>query len=108
MNESAERQQDVGQPEVTPGEKKGKRKPTPPPSEALGLVDAEHLAKELGVSLKWVIQQRAKGELPCVRIGRRLLFHVQSVIEVLSAPGGHAQPEAPQRTAPSALLTGRC
>lgn len=46
------------------------------------LVDTRRLAKalaELGVKEKWAREAADKGDLPCVRIGKKVLFSAEAV-----------------------------
>lgn len=56
------------------------------------LVDRGELARLLGLSVPTIERLTAKGAIPCVRFGRRVLYDVVSVIEARSkdAKGGEA------------------
>src|SRR5262245_19723111 len=49
------------------------------PNDAEWLVPMESLCEVQGLPLKWVRRKASEGELPCMRIGPRLLFNVAAV-----------------------------
>jgi hypothetical protein len=48
------------------------------------LVSLNRLAAELRLPRNWLKQEAQAGRLPCLRIGRRLLFSVPAVEQVLA------------------------
>ena len=44
----------------------------------------EALASSLGLPRKWLRDEADAGRIPCLRIGRRLLFSLEAVQEVLA------------------------
>src|SRR5262245_43506510 len=55
--------------------------PTPDDPKFLGTMPV--LCETLKLPLKWVRREASEGRLPCLRVGHRLLFHVQAVSEFL-------------------------
>lgn len=49
------------------------------------LVDRVALAERLGVSVPTIERRQAAGELPCIRVGRRVLYDPAVVIAALSS-----------------------
>ena len=60
-----------------------RRRSVPAPDDAAFLVTMPILCTKLKLPLKWVRREASEGRLPCVRVGHRLLFHVQAVSELL-------------------------
>jgi hypothetical protein len=48
------------------------------------LVSLNRLAAELHLPRNWLKQEAQAGRLPCLRVGRRLLFNVAAVEQVLA------------------------
>lgn len=51
----------------------------PVPDASLGLVTLEVLAAELSLPKKWIRRKARAGELPCIKIGPRLMFSIPGV-----------------------------
>jgi excisionase family DNA binding protein len=57
------------------------------PSSPRPVLTVEEVAHILGVS-RWLVQQAARtGELPCIRLGRRILFPRVSIESLVSGHG---------------------
>ncbi|WP_417733013.1 helix-turn-helix domain-containing protein [Rosistilla oblonga] len=79
---------------------------TPAELNQLGLVIAERLAKQpllvdsvdlaplLSVSVETVKRYTAKGQIPCVRIGRRVLYQPEAVIDALAQASSNERGDA--------------
>jgi hypothetical protein len=61
------------------------------------LVTLNRLAAELRLPWRWLRQEALAGRLPCLRVGRKLLFNLEAVKEVLAEraanPGGGRRPQ---------------
>lgn len=61
------------------------------------LVNARGLVRQLarfGVTVSWLQAEADAGRLPCLRVGKRLLFNVSAVEETLLRRAGASDPEA--------------
>jgi hypothetical protein len=47
-------------------------------------INLNHLAAELKLPKEWLRQEAFAGRLPCLRIGRKLLFNLSAVNEALA------------------------
>jgi excisionase family DNA binding protein len=54
----------------------------------LRLLCAEELAEIMSCSVSHVYELAARGEIPCLRIGRLVRFELDPVLEALRADGG--------------------
>lgn len=48
-------------------------------------LSVSQLARQLGLPVSWLRDQAREGHLPCLRVGRRLMFDVRAVQAVLEA-----------------------
>lgn len=57
-----------------------------------GLLDEPAMAKRLGISPQTLRRRRMKGEVPCVRVGRRVVYKADDALAALRAQqnGGEA------------------
>ncbi|MGH7975805.1 MAG: helix-turn-helix transcriptional regulator [Limisphaerales bacterium] len=56
--------------------------PTTPPGET-GFIDEKELLRRIPIARRTAFNWQRSGKLPCVKIGRRKLFHWPSVCEAL-------------------------
>ena len=54
----------------------------------LGLVDAQELARMLGLPVSWVYRQAELGRIPAYRLGRYLKFSIREVLEACREGSG--------------------
>lgn len=62
------------------------RLPPAPPTDT-DLVDGPEMARRLRISQSMLHRMRAAGKVPCVRIGRRVLYRFDDVIAALREEG---------------------
>jgi hypothetical protein len=62
-------------PEAQPAGKK--RRKAPRPSADLGLLTADELRERLGVSGRFIRRATREGELPCIVLGGRRMYHLE-------------------------------
>jgi hypothetical protein len=60
-----------------------RRRVVPTPDDPAFLVTLPILCAKLKLPLKWARREASEGRLPCLRVGHRLLFHVQAVSDFL-------------------------
>ena len=66
------------------------------------LVNLYGLARELHLPVEWLKAKAVKGQIPCLRIGRRFRFNVEAVkavlLEMAAEQGGQAMTaETPEK-----------
>jgi excisionase family DNA binding protein len=57
-------------------------------------ISLQRLAAHLRLPREWLRREALDGRLPCLRVGKRLLFNVAAVEEALAARAAHNR-EAP-------------
>lgn len=58
------------------------------------LLNTRTLARKLGLSAAWLKAEANAGEVPCLKVGRRLLFNAAAVEQILlGRAAGSAGPE---------------
>ena len=67
-------------------------KPAPPPVKNGDILDVEEAAALLKVSKKTVYTRVKANTIPYARLGRKLLFHRQSLVQWIAEGGDRAQP----------------
>ena len=58
------------------------------------LVGLHQLARELRLPVTWLKQQSDRGQLPCLRVGKRRLFNLAAVRKVLAERAAQFQEPA--------------
>jgi excisionase family DNA binding protein len=58
-------------------------------SDAAEVLSAEQVAELLGVDSKTVYDYANRGEIPCRRLGRRVLFGRRAILAWLNKPAGN-------------------
>jgi excisionase family DNA binding protein len=67
-------------------------KPAPPPVKNGDILDVDEAAALLKVSKKTVYNRVKANTIPYARLGRKLLFHRQSLVQWIAEGGDRAQP----------------
>jgi hypothetical protein len=73
-------------PDAQPGGKK--RRKAPRPSADLGLVTADELREQLGISIRFVRRATRDGDLPCIVLGGRRMYHLEKTKKVIQHLAG--------------------
>jgi hypothetical protein len=73
-------------PEAQPAGKK--RRKVPRPSADLALVTADELRERLGLSVRFVRRATRDGDLPCIVLGGRRMYHLEKVKKVIQHLAG--------------------